>query len=65
MANDDDPFCRCGYRQSAHPTPPGCLSGFQRSVTFNMEVGDPDFAEAAEKFRLGSMDTTKAKRRRK
>lgn len=64
MANDDDPFCQCGFRQSAHPTPPGCPFGFKRSVAFNMAVGEADFWDNAELFRDGTMDATKAKRKK-
>jgi hypothetical protein len=65
MANDDDPFCQCGYRQSVHPTPPGCPFKFKRSVAFNMAIGDDDFWESAQLFRDNTMDANKAKKRRK
>lgn len=61
MANDDDPFCQCGYRQSAHPTTVGCPFGFKRSVGLNMAIEDDDFWESAQLFRDGTLDTTKAK----
>lgn len=65
MANDDDPFCQCGYRQSAHPTAVKCPFGFKRSVGFNMAVDDEDFWDNAQLFRDGTMDGTKARKKSK